>query len=183
MSRQLTISGNAAINGGYLDLGNSSVSDSSIVMSRNKAVIGYSGSNLLIRSVDTSSSITLRAGESDVIVNDTSKTISATGMQINSTNTAKAWLHVANASGAVLNVNYAFNIEAISRIRAGVYSIRMTAIVSNDKYAVVATTDARNGSLTAMVNISSSYVFVVVIRDRFGSEKDPGAFSVVVYGK
>lgn len=182
MLRQFTISDNAAFNGGYIDLGNSAVAPSMLAMSGGKATIGYSGTNLTIRTIDTPSSITLRAGDSNVIINDTNKTLTATGLQISSTNTAKAWLHIANASGATVEVNSSFNIQAISRIRAGVYSIRMISPIAYNKYAVIATTDAVNGNLNAMVNISSDYIFVVVVRDTYGSEKDPGAFSVVVYG-
>lgn len=181
MVRELTVAGNTAVNGGILDLGNSAVAPSYLTMSGNKATVAYSGTNLAIRTNESASSITLAANNSFITLNDANQTISTNNLQINSRNTAKAWLHIPAFSGT-LSVDSSFNIQAISRIRAGVYSVRMTTPISTNKYAVVASTDSTNGNLNAMVNISSDYIFVIVIRDNFNTEKDPGALSCVVYG-
>lgn len=189
MFKQFTISGSASFHGGVLDLGNTAANASVINMSDEKASLTYDGAGkLTMRTVDNNSTITLRAGNCSMEMNDSTKTITVNSLdgsispQINARNTAKAWLYIPGPSGVITIVeSHYFNIQAISRIRAGVYSVRMKTPMSSNRYTAIASTDASNGNLNAMVNISSSYIFVIVVRDSFGIERDPGAVSCVVY--
>lgn len=186
MNARLTVGGNAVIRGGYMTLGSQQPDDTSEIIMSNDARIVATTNSLRIRSlsssISASSSITLQTDPSSTVVIN-SETISARHLSMVSKNTAKAWLHITNPSNpAITEARIHYNIEAISRIRPGVYSVRMTTPIEHSKYAVVATSDATNGNLNTMVNISSDYIFVVVVRNSAGSERDPGAFSVVVYG-
>jgi hypothetical protein len=180
--REFTMNGNAYMKGGVLDLGSSVTSSSFINMSQGKATVSYSGTELRLKAVDTNSTLTLQAGSSIMTIDDTNQTISTTNLRLNARNTSKAWFYLPTPSAPSGDSTTYFNIQAISRIRAGVYSVRMTTPMSSSKYAVVATANANNGNLNVMVNVSSSYIFVVVVRDFNNSEKDPGSLSCVVYG-
>jgi hypothetical protein len=181
MSARLTVGGNAVIRGGYLTLGTQLPDDQSEIILSDDARIVSTTDSLRLRTMAPASSITLQTGASSVLFNSSS--ISARHLDVISRNTAKAWIHITSPSNpSLVETRNHYNIQAISRIRPGVYSIRMITPINNNKYAVVATADATNGSLTAMVNVSSEFIFVVVIRNSAGSERDPGAFSAVVYG-
>jgi hypothetical protein len=193
-NNMLTVGGNAQMTGGYLTMGNSSTIASGITLNQGAqggSTIMCNNNNLAI-SLSTASTvanptISLWAGNdsvySSVVINGGLGTITTNNLKIIANNTAKAWLHGAVSGGTVAVDNArSYNIQQVSRVRPGVYSIRLVTPMSNSTYVVAATVNSSNGNLNTMVNISSELVFVVVVRDNNNAERDPGVFYCVVYG-
>lgn len=184
---RLTVNGNARIMGGFLDLGVNGGTRSLIDMSNRKVLIDSDRERLTISlsaGLAINSQLRLFAGNAtmnaDVRLIPSTKTIQTNNMNILATNTAKAWIRFETRVGAGLPTS-SYNIRSVTRVRAGVYSVRLIRPMSQRGYTINVNTDSRF-NLIATVSNSSEFAFVVTIRTTSGAEKDGTFVHCVVYG-